>query len=114
LHCGGLTAGKEGAAMEKGTCRHCSEPLKTGQRKYCAHCAPLASRLWKRDHRRLWKAAGDPYWLTDWKHKTPDERRAYFRTYMRRYRRRQQAVLAPQGASSMLEPVRGRLKEENA
>jgi hypothetical protein len=78
--------------MEQVTCRHCGQALAGRQRHYCTECGPLASRLWKRAHRRLWKAAGDRYWLTDWKHKTPDERRAYFRTYMRAYRRRQRPV----------------------
>jgi hypothetical protein len=73
--------------MEKGVCRSCrKEPLVGRQRKYCRGCGPLASALWKREHRRLWKAAGDRYWLDDWASRA--ERRAYNRTYMRRYRRR--------------------------
>jgi len=76
--------------VERTACGHCGQQLLVGrQRKYCDLCSPLASLLWKRRHRRLWKAAGDPYWLTDWKHKTSDERRTYFRDYMRAYRRQQ-------------------------
>src|SRR5436309_13625120 len=71
-----------------GLCQHCHIRLISGRkRKYCAEHSLLASILWKRRHRRLWKAAGDKYWLSDWKNKTEGERRAYFRTYMREYRR---------------------------
>jgi len=48
--------------------------------------------LWKRKHRRVWKSAGDKYWLSDWKHKTPEERKAYFRAYMREYRKKRTAA----------------------
>jgi hypothetical protein len=82
--------------VERDLCRHCrQQPVVGCKRKYCDVCSPLASLFWKRVHRRLWKAAGDQYWLTDWKHKTPDERRAYFRVYMRAYRQRQQNREAP-------------------
>lgn len=75
--------------MDRGLCRHCHEnPIVGRRRKYCPEHARTASILWKREHRRRWKAAGDKYWLDDWKHKTPEGRREYFRTYMREYRRR--------------------------
>ncbi len=74
--------------MSRGLCVACHNPLKPGFQKYCEAHSKLASALWKQEHRRGWKAAGDPYWLSDWKNKTPEERRAYFRVYMRAYRRR--------------------------
>src|SRR3546814_9845468 len=76
------------AAMDRGFCVFCHlRPIEGRKRKYCIDHARQASLLLKRYHRRLWKALGDKYWLADWKHKTPEERRTYFREYMRRYRR---------------------------
>jgi hypothetical protein len=75
--------------MDRGLCIFCHLAPVTGRkRKYCDEHSNLASMIWKRQHRRTWKAAGDKYWLSDWKHQTPEERRAYFRTYMRKYRQR--------------------------
>jgi len=73
--------------MDKGLCIFCHLTPVTGRnRKYCKEHSRLASTLWKRRHRRIWKLAGDQYWLIDWKNKAPEERRAYFRAYMRQYR----------------------------
>jgi len=69
-------------------CVLCHQTLEFRFRKYCKAHSSLASAIWKRVHRRLWKKAGDPYWLSDWKNRTIEERRTYFRNYMRRYRRR--------------------------
>ena len=75
--------------VTRGLCHWCQTALIVGRkRKYCPEHSRQASLIWKRVHRRLWKAAGDPYWLADWKHKTVEERRAYFRTYMRAYRKK--------------------------
>jgi hypothetical protein len=75
--------------MERRLCSYCNtNPIVGRGRKYCPDHTRQASTIWKRKHRRLWKALGDKYWLADWKHKTPEERRAYFRNYMRAYRRR--------------------------
>jgi hypothetical protein len=75
--------------MDRGLCIYCHvAPITGRKRKYCDEHSDLASTIWKRKHRRVWKAAGDKYWLSDWKHQTPEERRAYFREYMRRYRAR--------------------------
>jgi hypothetical protein len=75
--------------MERPLCAYChTRPLMGRGRKYCPEDGPKASVIWKREHRRAWKASGDKYWLADWKHKTSEERRAYFRDYMRKYRRR--------------------------
>jgi hypothetical protein len=84
--------------MDRGLCIFCHlEPVTGRKRKYCDLHSKLASTLWKRQHRRLWKAAGEKYWDADWKGRTPDERRAYFRTYMRVYRERRAAsALEPQ------------------
>ena len=75
--------------MVKGLCFSCHrKPISGRNRKYCQDDSRQASAIWKREHRRLWKAAGDKYWLSDWKNKTSEERRAYFRTYMQEYRRK--------------------------
>jgi hypothetical protein len=74
--------------MKRGQCCYCHIPLSTARyRWYWDGHSPLASTIWKRIHRRFWRAAGDNYWLSDWKNKTPEERRAYFSAYMREYRR---------------------------
>ena len=71
--------------MDRGLCRYCHQnPIVGRRRKYCPEHARNASTILKRQYRRDWKAQGDKYWLTDWK--SDEERRAYFRTYMRRYR----------------------------
>jgi len=75
--------------MDRGLCSYCRQnPVVGRNRKYCPDHARQASAIWKREHRRVWKAAGDKYWLDEWKNKTPEERRAYFRDYMREWRRR--------------------------
>jgi hypothetical protein len=73
--------------VEQGPCHYCHKAPVTGRkRKYCDEHSREASAIWKREHRRLWKAQGDRYWISDWK--SPDDRRTYFRTYMRGYRHR--------------------------
>lgn len=73
--------------MERRLCTYCRQnPIVGRNRKYCPDHARQASAIWKREHRRAWKTAGDKYWLADWK--TPEERLEYFRTYMREWRRR--------------------------
>lgn len=72
--------------MAFNNCRICATPLTGRQRKFCAAHSSQASILWKREQRRKWAAAGDPYWLSDWKHKSSAERRTYFREYMQKYR----------------------------
>src|SRR5260370_6123544 len=74
--------------MDRGVCVYCQQQIPPRNRKYCAAHSKVASALWKREHRRLWKAAGDNYWESNWKHRTPEERRTYAREYMRQYRRR--------------------------
>ncbi len=77
--------------MEHQPCHHCHTAPVTGRkRKYCDKHSREASAIWKRAHRRLWKAQGDKYWLSEWK--SDEERRAYFRTYMREYRRRRRTL----------------------
>jgi hypothetical protein len=79
-----------GRTVNRGQCCYChTRPITGRNRKYCRRHSAAASRIWKRVHRRLWKADGDKYWLSDWKNKTPEERRAYYRAYMREYRRGQ-------------------------
>ncbi len=81
--------------MERDLCQHChSAPVTGRKRKYCVQHSRSASAIWKRAHRRLWKAQGDKYWLADWK--SPEERRAYFRAYMRAYRHRKQGSTPPE------------------
>ena len=74
--------------MSRKVCVICFRPLSGRFRKYCQSHSRLASAIWKRTHRRLWKVSGDRYWLSDWKNRTTEERRTYFRSYMRAYRRR--------------------------
>lgn len=77
-------------------CQNCGQPRPARNRRYCSKCSTRASALWKARHRRLWAAAwrqshqGIPPWLDGW----PDleSRRAYFREYMRKWRRRKQAL----------------------
>lgn len=58
------------------------------RKKYCVPCGANASAIWKRRQRRIWNQLGQPYWLDNWKHKTDEERRAYYRNYMRAYRQK--------------------------
>lgn len=67
------------------------------RRRYCGSvCAKEAIRRWKRDvrdrTRKLWLAglSTEPPWMDGWK--TRDERRAYYREYMRKRRRTQRAA----------------------
>jgi len=87
--------------MERGLflCAHCRfKPVTPPKRKYCDDCSPLASTIWKRTHRRLWNAQGDSHWRANWKHKTDEERKAYFREYMRKYRqKKKQQLLSLEG-----------------
>jgi hypothetical protein len=77
----------QGQVVEQGPCHYCHQaPVSGRKRKYCDEHSREASAIWKREHRRLWKAQGDKYWVSEWK--SPEDRRAYFRTYMRGYRRR--------------------------
>ncbi len=71
-------------------CSACQEnPVAPGRRKYCTECGAHASVLWKRRQRRAWKRLGQKYWRDNWKHTSDEERCAYFRQYMRAYRRKQ-------------------------
>jgi hypothetical protein len=82
--------------MDRGLCIFCRlSPITGRNRKYCDEHSRLASTIWKRQSRRIWKDAGDQYWLSDWKHKSSEERKAYFRTYMRQYRKRSTANSSP-------------------
>lgn len=78
--------------MQSRKCAYCHvTPIVPPKRKYCEVHSSLASALWKREHRRRWKASGDRYWQSNWKHATVDERRAYAREYMRSYRFRRKS-----------------------
>ena len=72
-------------------CAHCRvKSVRPPKRKYCSDCSTSASTLWKRRFRKGCRDRGEAYWR-DW---APDEeRRAYHREYMRRWRakRRQEA-----------------------
>ena len=74
--------------MEWRRCVCCDLPVQGRKRKYCDQHSRTASTRWKRAYRLVCKRKGDQYWLSDWKNKTTEERRAYFRDYMRKYRRR--------------------------
>jgi hypothetical protein len=75
--------------MERGFCFSCHlKPISRRNRKYCALHSSQASILWKRRQRQLWKQSGQTYWLDNWKHKSDEERRTYYRNYMRAYRRK--------------------------
>lgn len=68
-------------------CSACrARPVPPDRRKYCNECGARASALWKRHQRRAWRESGQKYWLDNWKHKPTEERRAYYRRYMRLYR----------------------------
>jgi hypothetical protein len=68
-------------------CKICQKHEVSGRRrKYCGpECAREAKNQWKRDLRKKSKELGTKLENT-WR--TPDERRAYYKTYMRRYRKR--------------------------
>jgi len=61
-----------------------SRPVACNRRKYCAECGAHASAVWKRSQRSAWKHSGQKYWLDNWH--SDEERRRYFREYMRQYR----------------------------
>src|SRR5262245_6963241 len=63
------------------------------RRKFCDRCGMLASLVWKREKRREWRGLGQKYWLDAWKHVSDEERKAYFRTYMREYRQNKRRQL---------------------
>ena len=68
--------------MDRGLCRYCHQnPIDGRRRKYCHDHARNASAIWKRMH---------PEYRGDW-NVTKEERLAYFRTYMREYRRRRRS-----------------------
>lgn len=78
-------------------CLHCQvQPIPVGHRRYCLVCSRTASARWKREHRRAWTAhwrangrQGQAPWHDGWS--SADERRAYHRAYMARWRRAQRA-----------------------
>jgi hypothetical protein len=73
--------------MDRGPCTYCNAAPITGRRrKYCDPHSRQASAIWKREHRRRWKAEGRRYWRED--ARSDEERRGYFRTYMRAWRQR--------------------------
>jgi hypothetical protein len=64
--------------VERGLCQHCQTAPVTGRkRKYCDTHSREASAIWKRRHPEL---------RGSWK--DPDERKAYYRQYMREYRQK--------------------------
>ena len=80
--------------MDRHLCIYCeTAPVAPGKRKYCDAHSRQASAIWKRAHRRLRKIQGEKYWLAHWK--SPEDRRAYFRTYMRDYRTRKRTTTPP-------------------
>lgn len=92
--------------MEQGLCHYCQlNPITGKRRKYCEQHSAQASLIWKRVHRRLWRNAGASTWLVDWKHKSADERKAYFRQYMREYRRRKKLGKNTEHATPAFTPV---------
>jgi hypothetical protein len=79
--------------VERGLCQHCHTLPVTGRkRKFCDEHSRQASAIWKRKH---------PEWRTPWV-TTHEKRRAYFRTYMRGYRRRKRTpkTEAPEGGAA--------------
>ena len=55
-------------------CAHCGAILRPPSRKYCSTCAPLASVLWKQNHRK--SVRGSRYWLDAFLGRYPDENAA--------------------------------------
>lgn len=74
--------------MHGGFCTICNLQLAGRLRKYCRDHSRQASTLLKRQYRRDEKAKSVRYWLEEWAKKTEEERKVYFRNYMRAYRRR--------------------------
>lgn len=74
-------------------CTNChTRPIPPRNRRYCSECSPQASRIWKARERRRWAAAwrakgcaGPPPYLDGWSSR--EAYRAYYRQYMRRWRR---------------------------
>jgi hypothetical protein len=69
------------------TCDSCGKALPKRHRRYCEHCSPRASLLWKRAKRREWR--GTPYYLNPWLNKVDEDEnkaRRLRREYMRGYR----------------------------
>lgn len=72
-------------------CCHCqSRPISGRKRKYCDVCSSEASAIWKRAQRARWSRSGEKYWRADWH--SDEQRRVYFREYMRRYRQRRRVA----------------------
>ena len=66
-------------------CREChSRPIPPPKRKYCAACSPLASTIWKRRMREIWRQEGGVVEI-------PNRDRVRYRVYMRDYMRRRRA-----------------------
>ncbi len=68
-------------------CEHCGNALPKRHRRYCEHCSPLASLLWKREKRREWR--GTRYYLDPWLKKSggnENDARHLRSEYMRDYR----------------------------
>jgi hypothetical protein len=79
--------------VEQGPCQHCRTAPVTGRkRKYCDEHSRQASAIWKRRNPEL---------RGSWKN--PEDRKAYFRTYMREYRRRKRTpkTATPEGGEAV-------------
>lgn len=95
-------------------CTHCQNaPIPRGKRRYCATCSPIASRIWKARQRQQWASdwrsrgqVGSPPYLDAWPSR--DEFRAYFRNYMRAWRRRRNTASSPRGDDSRISTQPGR------
>ena len=82
-------------------CHACqTQPIPPGNRRYCRACSPRASARWKAEHRREWARQwradgrrGAAPWLDGWP--SLEARRAYYRAYMREWRRRREASRRP-------------------
>lgn len=88
------------------TCRICCKTLPPRHRKYCKVHSKSASRMWKREHRRVWREqwiaagrTGDPPYLDDWKHGR-EGYRAYKSAYMQRWRAARRNCAIPQPSDS--------------
>jgi hypothetical protein len=81
-------------------CKHCHErPIPPRHRVYCEICSPRASQIWKvRERRRFrvaWRSSsrtGPPPYLDGWESR--EDYRAYYRNYMREWRKRRKASVA--------------------
>lgn len=81
-------------------CHHCRKaPIPAGHHRYCRTCSPLASKLWKTAHRRCWSqlwrqegCRGPAPYLDGWESR--EAYQAYYRAYMRAWRRRRRTLAA--------------------